>query len=397
MSVYLDYNATTPIDPRVLDAMIDAYQNTPGNADSRTHDFGESARKEVEAGRKQVANLIGVSPDEVFFTSGATESNNIAIQGLLDYAQVSGKKHIITTAIEHKAVLNTAKYLSEKKAFKVDFVNPDQSGRISAEEVISLVREDTLLVSVMHVNNETGIIQPVKEIGERLSDIGVLFHIDATQSCGKLIDELRTMKYDMLSFSAHKFRGPQGIGALILRRKDYKLPPVTNVYYGGQQENGIRPGTIPVALVVGMGKACEITASENIENEQKNKAIKEEIIRLLVESGVKYELNGDQDYCVDSTINICFDGVSSEALMLSTKQLCALSNGSACTSKSYDPSYVLAAMGIPTEKIENSVRISWGPGVAEKDVVNNFASLLEIVKSLANVYCTNDLFVINES
>ena len=143
MSVYLDYNATTPIDPRVLDAMIDAYQNTPGNADSRTHDFGDSARKKVEAGRKQVADLIGVSSDEVFFTSGATESNNIAIQGLLDYAQASGKKHIITTAIEHKAVLNTAKYLSEKKAFKVDFVNPDQSGRISAEEVISLVREDT--------------------------------------------------------------------------------------------------------------------------------------------------------------------------------------------------------------------------------------------------------------
>ena len=383
MSIYLDYNATTPIDPRVLDAMIDAYQNTPGNADSRTHDFGDSARKKVEAGRKQVADLIGVSSDEVFFTSGATESNNIAIQGLLDYAQASGKKHIITTAIEHKAVLNTAKYLSEKKAFKVDFVNPDQSGRISAEEVISLVREDTLLVSVMHVNNETGIIQPVKEIGERLSDIGVLFHIDATQSCGKLIDELRTLKYEMLSFSAHKFRGPQGIGALILRRKNYKLPPVTNVYYGGHQENGIRPGTTPVALVVGMGKACEIAVSENIENEQKNKAIKEEIIRLLVESGVKYELNGDQDYCVDGTINICFDDVSSEALMLLTKQLCALSNGSACTSKSYDPSYVLAAMGIPTEKIENSVRVSWGPGVEEKDVVNNFASLLEMTKSLA--------------
>ena len=380
MSVYLDYNATTPIDPRVLEVMTNVYTYNPGNADSRTHDFGDAARKVVEKGRSQVAKLLNVKNDEVFFTSGATESNNIAIQGLLDYAEESGKKHIITTAIEHKAVLNTVKHMQDI-GFDVDIVNPGISGRVSADEIIGLVRDDTLLVSVMHVNNETGIIQPVKEIGSALADSDVLFHIDATQSCGKLVEELRNIQYDMLSFSAHKFRGPQGIGALILRRKNYKLPPVKSVYYGGQQEHGIRPGTTPVALVAGMGTACELASEEYGLIEENNKVIKKEILRILNESGVSFEINGDQEYCVDSTLNICFNSVSSEALMISTKQYCALSNGSACTSKSYDPSYVLVAMGIPVEKIENSVRISWGAGTVKEDVITGFTNVISTVKS----------------
>lgn len=382
MSVYLDYNATTPIDPRVLEVMIDAYTNNPGNADSRTHDYGDNARKVVEKGRAQVAELLNVNSDEIFFTSGATESNNIAIQGLIDYADKTGKKHIITTAIEHKAVLNTVKHM-EKIGFKVDIVSPDISGRVSADEVLNLVRDDTLLVSVMHVNNETGTIQPVREIGEKLAEKGVLFHIDATQSCGKLVNELRDMQYDMLSFSAHKFRGPQGIGALVLRRKNYKLPPVKSVYYGGQQEHGIRPGTTPVALVAGMGTACELAANEYSLIEANNKAIKQGILRILIESGIKYEINGDQNYCVDSTLNICFNGVASEALMISTKQFCALSNGSACTSKSYDPSYVLVAMGVSTDKIENSIRISWGAGVEKDEALEEFRKMVAVAKSLA--------------
>lgn len=382
MSVYLDYNATTPIDPRVLEIMINVYTNNPGNADSRTHDFGDTARKVVEKGRSQVAKLLNVKNDEVFFTSGATESNNIAIQGLLDYAEESGKKHIITTAIEHKAVLNTVKHMHDI-GFEVDIVNPDISGRVSADQIIGLVRDDTLLVSVMHVNNETGIIQPVKEIGSALADRDVLFHIDATQSCGKLVEELRNIQYDMLSFSAHKFRGPQGIGALILRRKNYKLPPVKSVYYGGQQEHGIRPGTTPVALVAGMGAACEFAANEYELVEVNNKTIKQSILRMLKEAGIDYEINGDQDNCVDSTINVCFNGVSSEALMISTKQYCALSNGSACTSKSYDPSYVLGAMGIPVEKIENSIRISWGTGLNKDDVISGFKNIIETVKDFS--------------
>ena len=382
MSVYLDYNATTPVDPRVLDYMIEVYRNDPGNADSRTHDFGENARRITEKARQQVADLLGVTPSEVFFTSGATESNNIAIQGLQEYAQSTGKKHIVTTAIEHKAVLNTVKHL-ENQGFDVEYVCPDLSGRVSASDVLRRVREDTLLVSVMHVNNETGSIQPVKEIGDALSSRNVLFHVDATQSCGKLVEEIRGLKYDMLSLSAHKFRGPQGIGALILRRKNYQLPPVKSIYYGGQQEHGIRPGTIPVALVAGMGKACELALSNYLEEASQNKAIRDELLGLLNAEGIQYELNGDQQFCINSTLNICFNGVSAEALMILTKQFCAVSNGSACTSKSYDPSYVLVAMGVPTEKIESSIRISWGAGVSREEVTCNFKEMIKSAKSLS--------------
>lgn len=383
MSVYLDYNATTPIDPRVLDVMIEVYRNDPGNADSRTHDFGEQARKITEHARKQVAELLGVTPEEAFFTSGSTESNNIAIQGLREYAALSGKKHIITTSIEHKSVLNTVKYM-ESQGFDVDYVSPDISGRVSAEDVLNRVREDTLLVSIMHVNNETGTIQPVKEIGDALAERDVLFHVDATQSCGKLVDQIRELHYDMLSLSAHKFRGPQGIGALILRRRNYRLPPVKNVYFGGQQEHGLRPGTTPVALVAGMGKACELAQNEYEEEARENQVIKNEILDLLNSEGVLYELNGDPEYCIDNTLNICFEGISSEALMLSAKQYCAISNGSACTSKSYDPSYVLIAMGIPVDRIESSVRISWGPGSNKDDIINNLKKMLCVAKRLAN-------------
>lgn len=381
MSIYLDYNATTPIDPRVLDVMIDVYKNSPGNADSRTHDYGENARRITEGARKQVADLIGVSSDEVFFTSGATESNNIAIQGLRDFAEKTGKKHIVTTSIEHKAVLNTVKYLGEH-GFEVEFVNPDLSGRVSASDILRRVREDTLLVSVMHVNNETGIVQPVKEIGDELMNRNVLFHIDATQSCGKLVEEIRQLNYDMLSFSAHKFRGPQGIGALILKRKNYKLPPVKNVFFGGQQEHGIRPGTTPVALAAGMGKACELAMTEYKTNAEANQKIKVDLIGLLTSSKVKFHINGSSEYCIDSALNICFTGVSSEALMLITKNYCALSNGSACNSKSYEPSYVLTAMQVPQADIEDSVRISWGPGVDPKVCHEDFKKLIEAVISM---------------
>lgn len=381
MSVYLDYNASSPLDERVLECMINVYKNHIGNADSRTHIFGEDTRGIVENARRQVAGLLGVKNDEVFFTSGATESNNIAIQGLKDFAKESGKNHIITTTIEHKAVLETVKQL-EKEGFIVDFVSPDLSGRIKAEDILKSVTDQTLVVSVMHVNNETGIIQPVKEIGEALDQRGVLFHVDATQSCGKLVEELKRLKYNMLSFSAHKLMGPQGVGVLILRKKAYKLPPVRAIMYGGQQERGIRPGTIPVALVAGCGKACELAAAEYKVNSEQARQIKERILSVLNNSGLSYQINGNQEYCVPGTLNICIDGVSSEALMISTKQYCSISNGSACTSKSYSPSYVLSAMGIPEAQIESSIRISWGPGVNIKDVVDNFYSLINVAKQM---------------
>lgn len=381
MSVYLDYNASAPIDERVLDYMVDVYKNHIGNADSRTHIYGEDTRQIVENARKQVASLLGVNSDEIFFTSGATESNNIAIQGLRDYAKESGRKQIITTSIEHKAVLETVKHM-EKEGFTVDIISPDLSGRVKAEDILSRVMDQTLVVSVMHVNNETGIIQPVNEIGDELSKRGVLFHVDATQSCGKLVEELRVAKYDMLSFSAHKLMGPQGVGVIVLRKKSYKLPPVKAITYGGQQEHGIRPGTIPVALVAGCGKACELAEAEYRFNNEQSHQIREGLLSMLEHSGLSYRMNGDQDYCVPSTLNICLDGVSSEALMISTKQFCGISNGSACTSKSYSPSYVLLEMGVPVDQIENSVRISWGPGTSKEEVFSNFQALLEMAEQM---------------
>lgn len=381
MAIYLDYNASAPIDPRVLNEMIDVYRNVNGNADSRTHDFGDQARKIVENARGQVASILGINKEEVFFTSGATESNNIAIQGLREYAINENKKHIITTSIEHKAVLESVKAM-QRQGFEVDFICPNETGRIQPQEVLSKVRGDTLLVSIMHVNNETGIIQPVKEIGDALSQQNILFHIDATQSFGKLVDELKEIQYDMLSMSAHKLGGPQGVGALILRKKRYKLPPVKAIMYGGQQEHGIRPGTVPVALVAGLGKACELAQTEYLNNQNQCRLIKDRIIQMLEQSGLNYGFNGDQNYCTPNTMNIYIHGVRSEALMISTKEYCGISNGSACNSNSYKPSYVLTAMGISKEKIENSIRISWGSEIVVEDMELSFGNLLETAKGL---------------
>lgn len=381
MSVYLDYNASAPIDERVLDVMIDVYKNVIGNADSRTHNFGENARKIVEAAREHVALLLGVNTGEVFFTSGATESNNIAIQGLIEYANETGKKHIITTEIEHKSVLDTCKFM-QQKGFEVDFIAPDQSGRIKESDLFDKIREDTLLVSVMHANNETGIIQPVKEIGDILSEKGILFHIDATQTCGKLVPEIRELKYNMLSLSAHKLSGPQGIGALILRRKRYKLPPVKQIVFGGHQERGIRPGTIPVALVAGLGKACQLASMEYQKNIQNCRSIKECVVTLLNRSGVPYSINGSQDFCMDNTLNISIKGVESEALMLLTKDFCGISNGSACTSSDYKQSYVLTSMGLEGEHISQAIRLSWGGTSIKDDVIADLEKLLTQAKQL---------------
>lgn len=383
MSVYLDYNASAPINSKVLDYMVEVYKTSYGNADSRTHNYGNSARNIVEQARGKVAHILDINKDEVFFTSGATESNNIVLQGLKSYAEKSNKKHIITTAIEHKAVLETAKHL-QAEGFEVDFVSPDRSGRISSTEVIKLLRNDTLIVSVQHVNNETGIIQPVQEIGELLDNKSIFFHVDATQSFGKLIPELKTLKYDMLSMSAHKLGGPQGIGALVLKKKRYHLPPIKGIMYGGQQEHGIRPGTIPVALTAGCGCACEIAEQSYKENIEKNKHLKAIILKSLEESGLEFFFNGDQRYCVNNTVNICFPGVMSEALMIATKQYCGISNGSACTSSNYAPSYVLSAMGIPDREIECSVRISWGPEIKPDELKDNISHLIDVAKQIKN-------------
>lgn len=380
MAVYMDYNASSPIDRRVLDFMNQVYLNSYGNADSRTHDFGNNARNYVEEARKSIALMIGRKKDELFFTSGSTESNNIAILGLKEYAERTGKNHIITSTIEHKAILESVKYLSTQ-GFKVDFVKPRKEGYIDSNDVISLLTESTLLVSIMHVNNETGVIQPVKTIGECLADKDVLFHIDATQSAGKLVEEIKDLKYDMMSFCAHKMYGPQGIGVLVLRKKKYKLPPVKSIIYGGQQEQGIRPGTLPVALIAGFGKACTLALNEYIENEKKCKEIKEVLIYHLEESKLKYVINGDENNKISNTLNVSIFGVSSEALMLSTKMYCAISNGSACNTKVYRNSYVLQEMGLDEDIIESAIRISWGPHSSMSEIAYNFKEMLLIAKS----------------
>ena len=381
MSIYLDWNASAPIAPEVVETMMEVYRNQIGNADSRTHAYGEAVRTVVEHARKQVAALLGVTSAEVFFTSGATESSNIAIQGLAAHAEKSGKRHIITSAIEHKAVLETVKAMG-RRGFAVDIVAPEPSGRVAKEKIMEKLRTDTLLVSLMHVNNETGVIQPVEELGAELEKREILFHVDATQSCGKLVDELRRLKYRMLSFSAHKMRGPQGVGVLVLKKRDYKLPPVKAILYGGEQERGIRPGTIPAALAAGCGKACELAAMRYKEGSRKLQQIKAMLLQMIDEAGLLYSVNGDAEFSLPSTLNLSLHGISAEALMIAARGGCAISNGSACTSKSYAPSYVLTAMGIPVEQIESSIRLSWGAETDPALLKTEFAKLLTAAKAL---------------
>ncbi|MCR5638095.1 MAG: aminotransferase class V-fold PLP-dependent enzyme [Lachnospiraceae bacterium] len=357
MSVYLDYNASAPILPEVLDVMIDTYKNTPGNADSRTHIFGTNAQKIVQKSRNLISDIIGVDQSEVIFTSGSTESNNTVILGIEEYAELTGKKHIITTAIEHKAILEPLKYL-ETKGFKVDYVKPNETGRIDANHLLSLVTDKTCLVSVMYVNSETGIIQPVDIIGSALKESSVIFHIDATQALGKLNHEIRRLDYNLMSIASHKIGGPQGIGALIFKRnKDYSRPPIKQLMYGGSQERGYRPGTTPIALVAGFAKAIEI-CENNLEINTKNCfKIKNSFLKAI--EGIEYDINGDQKYCIPSTINISIHGLDAEAAFLCLGDNYSFSNGSACNSSSHSLSYVLDAMGLNETRKSEAIRLSW--------------------------------------
>lgn len=357
MAVYLDYNASAPIDPRVLDRMVAVYREHYGNADSRTHIFGTAAKEIVSDARKTIANLLDVDSMDLFFTSGATESNNMAVLGLLDHALETGRNHFITTAIEHKSVIEAMKHL-ERKGCVVDFVSPDESGRVSPKDILSRVTEKTLLVSMMHVNSETGIVQPIEEVAGALDGTPVYFHIDATQGFGKLNDALRRTKYDMLSMTAHKLGGPQGVGGLVLRRRQaYRRPPIAPLMYGGPQERGYRPGTTPVALAAGFALAAQLCDREAAEHLSICRRIKEDFLSAI--SHLDYAVNGDPRYCLPTTVNISFSGVDAEAIFLAGKSGYAFSNGSACNSGSHTPSYVLSAMGLPRSRIDEAVRISW--------------------------------------
>lgn len=378
MGAYLDYNASTPIDERVLEKMTDIYRNHYGNADSRTHRFGSDAKKIIEEARQKVGALLGIPGELVYFTSGSTESNNMAVLGLEEYGKKTGRRHIITTAIEHKSVLEPCRHL-EEKGFEVDYVRPGEDGRVRAEEILGRVRPDTLLVSIMHVNNETGTIQPVHEIEEALKGTEVYFHVDASQSCGKLVEELRDLSYDLLSVSAHKMYGPQGVGALVIKNKNGNLSALKPIMFGGGQERGMRPGTLPAALIGGMGEAADILVREYKDNHRKCGENRRMIWKALEESGVAYEVNGDPSFGINSTLNISFRDYDSEALMLAMEMegLGGISNGSACTSHNYAPSYVLEAMGLDKQRIACSVRISWGREPIDRQVI---LGMLDLVK-----------------
>ena len=362
--VYLDCAATTPVDPRVAELVLACMTDEFGNAGSRTHEYGARASKIVEQGRAQVAAVVDADPAEVVFTSGATESNNLALLGLADYGRENGRTHIVTTAIEHKAVLEPIEALG-KCGFDVDYIRPDETGAVNASDVLAAVRGETLLVSVMHVNNETGIRQPVTAVADGL-DPAVYMHTDAAQGFGKVEPDLRHPRIDLISVSGHKIFAPKGIGALITRRRDRRRPPLRPLLFGGGQERGLRPGTLAVPLVAGIGLAAELAVRERATRDAQVAERRGLLERALTAAGAL--INGDPAQSVPHILNVSFPGLDSEAVMLAWRELVAISNGSACTSSSYEPSHVLAAMGLDTERQGGAVRLSWSHVTPEPDI-----------------------------
>lgn len=373
--VYLDFNATTPVDPRVADEVL-AYMTLEfGNAGSRTHSYGQAAKQRVNRARDEVAAVIGAQAEEVIFTSGATESDNLAILGLAAHGEATSRKHIISTQIEHKAVLEPLEIL-RGRGFDVQLLTPTAGGWVHPEELAAALRPDTLLVSVMAVNNETGVIQPLAEIAEALGGHDAYFHVDAAQAFGKVIEPLRLARIDLLSVSGHKIGAPMGIGALITRRRVYARPPLKPLMYGGGQERGLRPGTLPVPLIAGLGTASALALREHEERERVAAAIKQELVAALAPLGA--QLNGDPERTVPSAINVSIPGVDSEAAIVALKDVAALSNGSACTSQSYEPSHVLLAAGLPKDRVAGALRMSWGStvtSVPSQQIADRLAAL----------------------
>lgn len=354
--VYLDCNATSPIDPEVCAEVWRYLTEEYGNPGSRTHQYGQAAHKRVQQAREQVAHVVAAQPAEVIFTSGATEADNLALLGIAPHADSAGRRHIISSQIEHKAVLEPLEHLA-KRGFEVTLVPPATGGWVDPEAVGAALRPDTALVSIMHVNNETGVIQPLDEIAAVLSGHRAYFHVDAAQGFGKDLAPLRNKRIDLISVSGHKIYGPKGVGALIARRRRFAPPPLQPLMYGGGQERGLRPGTVPVALVAGLGTAAELAVTHHDERQRRIGAYREKI--LTVFAPFNPVINGEDDRTVAHAVNLSLPGFDSEGVMLALKGVVAISNGSACTSQSYDPSHVLTAMGLGHDVIAGALRISW--------------------------------------
>jgi len=372
---YLDCNATTPLEAEGRDVLLHYVMEEFGNEGSRTHEYGARAKQAVQKARDQVAAVVNAKRDEVIFTSGATESNNLAILGMKQAGMQQNKRHIITTAIEHKAVLEPCAAL-ENEGFEATYLPVTAGGIVEPEAVLKALRADTLLVSVMQVNNETGVKQPLDAIALALKDHPAYFHTDAAQGFGKDLDTLRNPRIDLISVSGHKVYAPKGIGALVMRRRGYERPPLSPLIFGGGQERGLRPGTLPVALVAALGAAAETAVRDHDTRQLTCSRFKEQVMNAI--APLNPRLTGDQSLVMPHVVNLAFPGLDSEALIVALKDLIAISNGSACTSSSYTPSHVLKAMGMSDDEANQCVRISWchmTPDVDWGAVVERIASM----------------------
>ncbi|HYP29783.1 MAG TPA: IscS subfamily cysteine desulfurase [Blastocatellia bacterium] len=378
LPIYMDYHATTPCDPRVVDAMVPYFTEMFGNAASRNHQFGWQGEEAVENARKQVADLLGSSSKEIIFTSGATESDNLAIKGVADMYYERGD-HIITVVTEHKAVLDTCKKL-EKRGFKVTYLPVGSDGLISPDDVKDAITDKTILVSVMHANNEIGVIQPIAEIGRVCKEKGVLFHTDATQSVGKIPFNVNDLNVDLASFSAHKMYGPKGVGGLYVRRKNPRVVLVP-MMDGGGHERGMRSGTLNVTGIVGLGKAAEIAKAEMQSDHERVFGLREKLRKGIMDEIPDTYINGHAEHRLAGNLNISFAYVEGESLLMGISDI-AVSSGSACTSASLEPSYVLKALGVGEELAHSSIRFGLGRFNTEEEVDYTISRVNEAVNRL---------------
>lgn len=362
LPIYLDYSATTPVDPRVAEKMITYLTEKFGNPASRSHAFGWESEAAVEEAREEVARLVNADPKEIVWTSGATESNNLAIKGAAHFYSGKGK-HLITVKTEHKAVLDTCREL-ERQGFEVTYLDVKENGLIDLDVFKAALRPDTILVSVMFVNNEIGVIQPIAEIGEICRDKGIIFHVDAAQATGKVAIDLATLKVDLMSFCAHKTYGPKGIGALYIRRKPRVR--LEAQMHGGGHERGFRSGTLPTHQIVGMGEAFRIAREEMAEENKRIGALRDRLLKGISDIEHVY-INGDLEHRVPHNLNVSFAYVEGESMLMAIKDL-AVSSGSACTSASLEPSYVLRALGRDDELAHSSIRFTIGRFNTEEEI-----------------------------
>jgi cysteine desulfurase len=377
--IYLDNNATTPLDPRVLDAMMPYLTEKFGNAASRSHRYGWDAEEAVERARGQVAALLGASDKEIVFTSGATESDNLAIKGTVEMLAEKGR-HIITCQTEHKAVIDPCKYLESKGLADVTFLDPDRHGRVSAAQVRAALRDDTILITLMTANNEIGTIHPIAEIGAVAKEKGIWFHTDATQAVGKIPFDVEALKVDMASLSGHKIYGPKGVGALYVRRRNPRVR-LAPIIHGGGHERGMRSGTLNVPGIVGLGEACRLCQVDREKDLARIKLLRDRLEARIRAALDHVELNGDPEWRLPTTVNLSFAYVEGESLIMGVPDV-AVSSGSACTSASLEPSYVLRALGVGDELAHSSIRFSLGRFTTEQDVDEAADEIIKTVRRL---------------